>query len=134
MPLFAVFTLIALAGCAWPVSALDLGAQFEFRIAPQKLATALVELSRQANAQVVSDTTEVDRFDSAGISGRMALKEALRTLLEGTDLDYTVTDRGVIAIGMFGPRSTAIDRYSPLVGADSRRQRPIASSLSDRPR
>lgn len=80
---------------------LNIDAQFDFNIGPQKLSTALVELSRQANAPLVSDTSEVDRFDSAGISGRMALKDALRALLEGTNLDYRVTDQGVIAIGAF---------------------------------
>jgi len=97
----AVFVLVASLGVARSALALDLNAQYEFRIAPQKLTTALVELSRQANAPVVSDTLAVERFDSSGISGRMALKQALRTLLEGTDLQYRVTDEGVIAIGMF---------------------------------
>jgi len=86
------------SSAAWP---LDLDVPCDFKIAPQKLATALVEFSRQANTPVVSDTTEVDRFDSAGISGRMALKDALQALLAGTRLDYRVTDKGVIAVGMF---------------------------------
>lgn len=86
------------SGAAWP---LDLDVLCDFRIAPQKLTTALVEFSRQANTPVISDTTEVDRFDSAGISGRMALKDALRELLAGTRLDYKVTEKGVIAVGVF---------------------------------
>lgn len=101
MRLLAVFVLAAALGCARSALALDLDAQYEFKIAPQKLTTALVELSRQAHAPVVSDTREVGRFDSSGISGRMALKQALRALLEGTNLQYRVTDEGVIAIGMF---------------------------------
>jgi len=86
------------SSAAWP---LDLDVLCDFKIAPQKLATALVEFSRQANTPVVSDTTEVARFSSAGISGRMALKDALRELLEGTRLDYKVTEKGVIAVGIF---------------------------------
>lgn len=103
----ALLACLAFLGFVPASPALDLEAQFDFSIAPQKLTSALVELSRQANAQVVSDTTEVDRFDSSGIRGRVALKVALRALLEGTNLDYMVTDKGVIAIGAFAHGSSA---------------------------
>lgn len=107
--------LLLCASLARPTSALDLESRFEFRIAPQKLATALVELSRQADAPVVSDTRELDRFDSEGISGRMSLRHALSALLKGTDLDYRVTDQGVIAVGVFvgRPQHPAADASEP---------------------
>ena len=101
LPLLIAFVLIMSTSAARPASALDLLTQFEFRIAPQKLTTALVELSRQASAPIVSATSEVDRFDSSGINGRMTLQHALSTLLEGTNLQYRVTDQGVIAVGAF---------------------------------
>lgn len=90
--------LFLACGAAW---SLDLDVLCDFEIEPQKLATALVEFSRQANTPVVSDTAEVDRFNSVGISGRMTLKDALQALLAGTRLDYKVTDKGVIAVGVF---------------------------------
>ena len=89
---------LALIPQAWAV---DLEAQFNFNIPPQKLTTALVELSRQIETQVVSDTKSVGGLSSGGLSGRMALKDALRTLLAGTSLDYRITESGVIAVGTF---------------------------------
>lgn len=79
----------------------DLDARFKFEIAPQKLTTALVELSRQADTQVVSDTQDVGAARTAGVNGEMTLRDALHTLLSGTQLAYKTTDGGVIAVGDF---------------------------------
>jgi len=90
---------LGFGAAAWSA---DLSARFKFDIAPQKLSTALVELSRQADTQVVSDTQDVGAVNTAGVSGEMALQDALRTLLAGTKLAYKSTGGGVIAVGSFG--------------------------------
>lgn len=88
--------------CIGPTSlAVDLDAPFKFEIAAQKLATALVEVSRQADVQVVSDTNVVARLDSPGANGQMSLKAALRSVLAGTALGYTTPGGNVIAVGSF---------------------------------
>jgi len=95
---------LVIGGAPW---AADLNDRFAFDIAPQKLATALVELSRQANTQVVSDAKAVAAMDSAGISGEMSLNDALRQLLAGTHLEYKSTSNGVVAVGPFGSGAAA---------------------------
>jgi len=88
--------------CVGPTSwAVDLDARFKFDIAAQKLTTALVEVSRQADVQVVSDTNLVARLDSPGANGRMSLKDALRSVLAGTALEYSAPGGNVIAVGSF---------------------------------
>jgi iron complex outermembrane receptor protein len=96
---------LALCTSAW---ALDLNEQRQFDIPAQKLSTALVEFSRQANAPIVSSTHDVERFDSRGVTGRMSLKVALKALLEGTGLEIRTTESGAIAVGTFGAGSRAI--------------------------
>ena len=65
--------VVSLALCAY-VWGLDLNELRQFEIPAQKLSTARVEFSRQAKAPVVSATSEVERFESPGVSGRMSPK------------------------------------------------------------
>lgn len=82
----ALCVALAAAGFGSTAWSADLDARFNFEIAPQKLTTALVEFSRQANAQVVSDTKDVAALNSPGVSGEMSLQDGLRALLAGTSL------------------------------------------------
>jgi outer membrane receptor protein involved in Fe transport len=106
---------LTLCTSAW---AIDLDAQRQFNIPPQKLSTALVEFSRQAKTPIVSATPEIERFVSPGVTGLMSLKVALKALLQGTGLEIRMTDSGAIAVGSFGARSQVTDsvqRDSPRV-------------------
>jgi iron complex outermembrane recepter protein len=96
-------SIVCLSMCSvgW---ALDIESQQQFDIPAQKLSTALVEFSRQAKTPIVSSTPDVERFNSPGVTGRMSLKQALRTLLQGTGLEIRTTDNGAIAIGIFGAK------------------------------
>lgn len=98
----ALCVALAAAGFGSTAWSADLDARFNFEIAPQKLTTALVEFSRQANAQVVSDTKDVAALNSPGVSGEMSLQDGLRALLAGTSLGYKATGNGVVAVGAFG--------------------------------
>jgi iron complex outermembrane receptor protein len=105
--------------------ALDLESQQQFDIPAQKLSTALVEFSRQAKTPIVSSTPDVERFNTPGVTGRMSLKQALRTLLQGTGLEIRTTDNGAIAVGIFGAK--------PLLGPESGAKTSSLSQASDSP-
>ncbi len=105
--LLALAALVLLGGIAAAAQPVSINAQASFNIAPQKLASALVEFSRQANTPIVSSTREVDRYDTAGVTGVMTLKEALKALLAGTDLETKITESGAIAIGTFTDQAAA---------------------------
>jgi iron complex outermembrane recepter protein len=99
--ILASIVCLCMCSVGW---ALDLESQQQFDIPAQKLSTALVEFSRQAKTPIVSSTPDVERFNSPGVTGRMSLKQALRTLLQGTGLEIRTTNNGAIAVGMFGAK------------------------------
>ncbi len=118
--------------CSANAWALDIESQLDFNIAPQRLATALVQFSRQANAPIVSDTKEVSAFDSPGVSGRMSVRSALQALLSGTRLSYKVTESGAIAVGPF--TQTASSALPDAGNAPSKLRLAQADSRDDTPR
>jgi iron complex outermembrane recepter protein len=59
---------------------------FDFKIAPQALATALVEFSQQAEVQVVGATAAIGAIRTDGVTGHFTGAEALERLLHGTEL------------------------------------------------
>jgi outer membrane receptor protein involved in Fe transport len=82
-------------------SATDLAQVVEFHIDPQRLSTALLQFSRQANVQIVVGPEAGDRR-SAGLTGRRTIGQALTTLLNGTSLVYRVINDTSITVG-YGP-------------------------------
>jgi hypothetical protein len=78
-------------------SAVDLAQVVEFHIDPQRLSTALLEFSHQANVQILVGPEVGDR-NSAGVSGRLSIGRALRTLLRGTPLVFRVVNETSIAV------------------------------------
>jgi iron complex outermembrane receptor protein len=95
-----VTTCVLLCGAA---SAIDLAKVVEFHIVPQRLSTALLEFSHQANVQIVVGPEVGDRR-SVGLSGQHSIGEALTTLLDGTALIYRVVNDTSITVG-YGERS-----------------------------
>jgi iron complex outermembrane receptor protein len=82
---------------------MDLAQVVEFHINPQRLSTALLEFSHQANVQIVVGPEVGDRH-SAGLSGQYSIGQALTTLLEGTALVCQVINGTSITVG-YGERS-----------------------------
>jgi hypothetical protein len=95
-----VTSCVLLCGAA---SAMDLAKVVEFHINPQRLSTALLEFSHQANVQIVVGREVGDRL-SAGLSGRHSIGQALTALLDGTALVYRVVNNTSITVG-YGERS-----------------------------
>ena len=83
------------APAAWAV---DLHAPVSLHIAGQPLEAALLQLSRQANTQLVIAAGSVPARMSAPISGSLSLASALDLLLDGTGLTYKLVGSNTIAI------------------------------------
>ena len=77
---------------------MDLAQMIDFKIAPQRLATALLEFSHQANVQIVVGSEVGDRR-SAGLSGRYSIAQGLTALLQGSALVYRVINDTSITVG-----------------------------------
>jgi iron complex outermembrane receptor protein len=74
----------------------DLAAHYAFSIRPQRLSSALIEFSKQADVQVVGNTNVVADLDTAGVTGTYTARDALRLLLGTTPLKFEeVTNRSV---------------------------------------
>jgi iron complex outermembrane recepter protein len=110
-----------------PVSA-DAPAAHDFRIAPQALASALVEFSKQADVQVLVATDVIRTLRTSGVVGHFTEEQALEQLLRGTELGFRWTAHRTITIS---PR-TLVPAGSTQVGsADSAiRSERAASSLA----
>jgi iron complex outermembrane recepter protein len=77
--------------------ALELAKMIDFKIAPQRLGTALLEFSHQANVQIVVGSEVGDRR-SAGLIGRYSIAQGLTTLLQGSALVYRVVNDTSITV------------------------------------
>ena len=69
-----------------------------FSIEPQPLGSALAEFSTQSGLQVLFPSELTEGKQSAGVTGELLPEPALRKLLEGTGLDYLVTDAGTVTL------------------------------------
>jgi glucose dehydrogenase len=99
MRAFRMVTVVAICGLfSMTAAAMDLAQMIDFKIAPQRLATALLEFSHQANVQIVVGSEVGDRL-SAGLSGRYSIAQGLSALLQGSALVYRVINDTSIAVG-----------------------------------
>jgi len=83
---------------AQAVTAATLSKVVKFEIPPQKVSTALIELSHQAGIQVLMPGALVDSLQSGGVSGQMTVREAISKLLRGTNLGFH--EVGTNAVGI----------------------------------
>src|SRR5580704_14704089 len=86
-----------------PMSA-DAPAAHDFQIAPQALASALVEFSKQADVQVLVATDVIRTLRTSGVVGHFTEEQALEQLLRGTELGFQWTAHRTITIS---PRTVA---------------------------
>jgi len=89
-----------LLGLLWmhPSLAGDLSRQVNFSIAPQPLASALLQFSDQSGVQLLASDAGVSQIWSSGIRGRLPVNEALRRLLLGTRLEFNVIGEDTVAV------------------------------------
>ena len=98
----ASFALILTRGAA----AADSRAQ-EFDIASQPLSAALAEFARQSDRQILFSTAVAASKTTAGVKGNIEAEAALRELLNGTDLTYSITSDGAILVESARVRETS---------------------------
>jgi len=104
MQAFRMAAILAMGGLfCLSAAARDLSQVIDFHIDPQRLSTALLEFSHQANVQIVVGPEVGDR-SSAGLSGRHSIAHGLATLLTGSALVYRVVSDTSITVG-YGDRS-----------------------------
>ena len=75
-----------------------------FDIAPQTLATALIEFSRQADVQIAAPAAMLDHLATHGVHGRMPIEAALRVLLSGTQLGFRPVGANTLGINRIAVR------------------------------
>ncbi len=88
----------------------------QFDIAPQALATALIEFSRQANVQIAAPAALLKHLATRGVRGRMLIDAALRRLLSGTPLGFHPVGANTLGIDRIGVRRA---HYTSTSGADA---------------
>ena len=98
-------SMLSLADSLYAQSAgAELSRTINVDIGPQKIATALIQLSHQAGIQVLMPGAAVDNLRTAGVHGAMTVEQAVKKLLEGTSLGFRSV--GPNAIGIEVPAST----------------------------
>ena len=72
------------------------------------LEEGLVALGRQTNLKLVYPTVLTIGKKTAGVAGRLAVKDAIKHLLAQTGLGFTVTSTGVVQISALPARDQAL--------------------------
>lgn len=78
--------------------AVDLDHRVVFDIAPQNLASALIDFSRQADLQVMSAGPPLKDRQAPGVHGSYAIGKALDLLLTGSGLSYKAAGPSTVAV------------------------------------
>jgi iron complex outermembrane recepter protein len=78
--------------------AMDVERKIDFHIAPQRLSTALLEFSHQANIQILIGPAVGDR-KAPGLSGPYSIAGGLTILLQDSALSYRVVNDTSITVG-----------------------------------
>lgn len=96
---YAVASILACSLSAHAdAQALSLSRTVTVKISPQKVSTALLELSQQAGVQVLMPGEIGDQQSTQGVNGEMSLEQALQKLLEGTSLRFKAAGENVIGV------------------------------------
>jgi iron complex outermembrane recepter protein len=78
--------------------AADLSSAVEVNIAPQPLASAILQLSAQTRVQIMTAGADVRELSTVGFSGRMTLAEALQKLLLGSGLSFKLIGEDTVGL------------------------------------
>lgn len=72
---------------------------YEFSIGAQSLASALMQLADQTGLQVLYSPDTLGNLSTPGVRGRLSVDQAVRQLLGGTQLHYTLDGGTLTEIG-----------------------------------
>ncbi len=105
---FAVSAAVAAAIAAFsPALYADSHSIAEFAIPAQPLSTALIDLSKQANIQILTAGSAVDGVRAPAVNGRLTLEAALERLLKDSEFEYRFVDRSTLVLSPKKPQSAA---------------------------
>ena len=92
--------LLLACACALALAQSDaLSRSVKVDIAPQPLAAALIEFSKQTGIQVVTAAPAVQNLMSSAVKGELPTAVALRRLLVGTKLEFQMLGPKTVGIG-----------------------------------
>ena len=96
---FAVSAAVATAIAAFsPALHAESHSIAEFAIPAQPLSTALIDLSKQANIQILTAGSAVDGVLAPAVSGRLTLEAALHRLLKDSEFEYRFVDKNTLVL------------------------------------
>lgn len=107
IPAGVLLVLLVCFGAWSPAWAGD--AEVSFDIPAQPLASALLQFSDQAGAQIASSSVDVSHSYSHGVRGRMAVEAGLKQLLEGTGFSYVALPENTFAVRLGADRAAGSD-------------------------
>ncbi|MET0497823.1 MAG: TonB-dependent receptor [Steroidobacteraceae bacterium] len=93
---YASLLVLGLVGPMTTAGADVLNDKSKFDIPAQPLTYALIEWSRQADVQVMSDAATLKDLRSVEVKGRLKAKDALQQLLKSTGLGYDLSKNSVV--------------------------------------
>jgi len=119
--IISLLTAVALGlGAAVTALAADLESVRRFDIKPQRLETALIEFSMQADLQVIGATDTVSDAKTDGVSGERTSRDALGALLKGLPLGFdAVGTHSVRIVSSRARASSQAGRQAPIRFAQS---------------
>ena len=94
----AIGALILLIALSSTLHAQELSQEKDFNIPPQSLAKAVIQFSDQSGIQVVTAGQDVSKLTTEGVKGRLKIRDALKTLLNGTHLGYSAVGSSTVAL------------------------------------
>lgn len=107
---FLAGTLLMLLVCCGVGSpALAGDPEVSFNIPAQPLASALLQFSDQAGAQIASNSVDVSHSYSRGVQGRMSVEAGLKRLLDGTGFSFVALPENTFAVRRGSDRAAGSD-------------------------
>ena len=76
--------------------------QRKFEVSAQPAVTAIPELARQAQVQIIAPAGSLEGVDTPAVVGEMDAREALRKLLENTGLEIKSDEGNLILLQKAG--------------------------------
>ena len=77
--------------------------EINFNIAPESLASALLDFAEQSKIQVVTAGADLQQYRAGGLTGRHTIRAALQALLDGTGLAFREVGSGTVSIERSAP-------------------------------
>lgn len=115
---FAAPAVVATAIAALPIAVFaDTYSIAQFSIPAQPLSTALIDLSKQANIQILTSGHAVDGLHAPEVNGRFTLEAALEQLLKDSGFDYRFVDQSTLVLSPRGKATATMRRLAQVSAA-----------------